>query len=109
MAYTFLSASFTKTYFAPSLAHFTVHSAAPSCAALAPHLLSVMYPVQLPSPAMASAPAKSAITIAAAKRIFMLSLLGCLILMSRFPCAPSPRELWIQPVFDIVRILQASG
>src|ERR1700730_10688843 len=71
MAYTFLSASLTKTYLAPSLTHFTVHSAAPSCAALAPHLLSVMYPVQLPSPAMASAPAKSPTTIAAAKRTFM--------------------------------------
>src|SRR6266478_5181336 len=71
MAYTFLSASSTKTYFAPSLTHFTVHSAAPSWAAFAPHLLSVMYPVKLASPANANALTKRATTRIEVNRIFM--------------------------------------
>src|SRR5467141_1796859 len=52
--------------------HFTVHSSAPAWAALAPHLLSVIHPVQLPSPAIARVPERSAMVIAtAAKRILI--------------------------------------
>src|SRR5579883_830762 len=72
MAYTFLSASFTKTYFAPcSLTHLTVHSALPSLAPAAPQALSEMYPVQVPSAPKATAPAKRNAAAAVAKRSFI--------------------------------------
>src|SRR5207302_3071076 len=72
--YTFLSASFTNTYLAPcSLTHLVVHSPALSFAPFTPHWLSEIQPVQEPSAAIASAPAKSVATIATANRNFMLS------------------------------------
>src|SRR5437899_3530335 len=73
--YTFLSASFTNTYFSPcSLTHLVVHSAVPalSLAPFAPHLLSEIQPVQELSAAIASAPAKSVAAIAIVKRTFMV-------------------------------------
>src|SRR5712692_8235644 len=70
--YTFLSASFTNTYLAPSLTHLIVHSRAPSCAAATPHLLSAIQPVHVPSAAIASAPANSVAAMATANRVFMI-------------------------------------
>src|ERR1700674_463990 len=72
MAYTFLSASFTNTYFAPfSLTHFAVHSAWPSLAPFTPQALSEMYPVQEPSPATAIAAVKRIAATPTANRDFM--------------------------------------
>src|SRR5712692_5966458 len=71
--YTFLSASFTNTYFAPcSLTHLVVHSPWPSFAPFTPHWLSAIQPLQELSAAIASAPAKSVAAIAIVKRTFMV-------------------------------------
>src|SRR6266853_5239168 len=60
MTYTFLSASFTNTYLAPcSLTHLVVHSPALAFAPLAPHWLSEIQPVKLPSAATVMAAANS--------------------------------------------------
>src|SRR5262249_26126309 len=73
MAKTFLSASFTNTYFAPcSLTHFVVHSPALSFAPFTPHWLSEIQPVQLPSAAMVRAAAKRVAAVSVAKRTFMI-------------------------------------
>src|SRR6266851_1096109 len=72
--YTFLSASFTNTYLAPcSLTHLVVHSPWPSFAPFALHWLSEIQPVQEPSAAIVSAPAKSVAATATANRTFMIS------------------------------------
>src|SRR5438034_2430670 len=72
--YTFLSASFTNTYLAPcSLTHFVVHSPALSFAPFTPHWLSEIQPVQEPSAAIASVPAKSVAAIAVDSLSFIVS------------------------------------
>src|SRR5215471_7814842 len=73
MAYTFLSASLTKTYLAPcSLTHLVVHSPAWALAPLTPHWLSEIHPVQLLSAAMVIVAAnKVAAAVIVASRSFI--------------------------------------
>src|SRR5215475_8140970 len=72
MAYTFLSASVTNTYFAPcSLTHLVVHSPALALAPLTPHWLSEIQPVQLPSAAMVMAAANKVAAVTVASRSFI--------------------------------------
>src|SRR5215475_14565418 len=72
MAYTFLSASVTNTYFAPcSFTHLVVHSPALALAPLTPHWLSEIQPVQLPSAAMVIAAANKVAAVMVASLTFI--------------------------------------